>query len=253
MRPTLSLIRREFAAYFLSPIAYVVLFFFLAVTGFGFVMSLQQLTATGPRGISYPMQLVVNNFAFWLAYLLIPPLLTMRLFAEERGSGTLEMLLTAPLRDWEIVVAKFAAAFAFYVIMWLPTLLYLPVLLGCCSSSPAGDPWTVLSTYLGMALAGAMFLAIGMFVSSRVRSQLVAALIALFFGLLFIAGSAVTALDLDTSSTAYQTLFLFTVPLHFQINFTRGIVDTRNVVLYASVALFFLFLTVRSLETQRWR
>src|SRR5688572_3469024 len=188
MRATLSLIRREFSAYFFSPIAYVVMAVFLAVTGHLFYLSLEQLTARGPKGISYPMQLIVNDANFWLVFLFIPPLLTMRLFAEERSSGTLEMLLTAPLRDWQIVVSKFIACYAFYVLMWLPTLLYLPVLLDWewgtwyCGI----DPRTVGATYLGLALAGAMFLSLGMFISSLVKSQIVAALLALFFSLLFI-------------------------------------------------------------------
>jgi ABC-2 type transport system permease protein len=255
MRPTLSLIRRELSAYFLSPIAYVVLVIFLFVTGYGFVLSLDQLTATGPRGIAYPMQRVVNNIAFWLVYLVIPPLLTMRLFAEERATGTLEMLLTAPLRDWQIVFAKFVACFLFYVFLWLPTLLYLPVLLGWewGTTMSSGDPWAVASTYLGLALAGAMFLAIGMFVSSLVKSQLVAALIALFVGVIFIAGSATSSLELDPSGWKYEAIRFFTVPIHFETNFTRGVVDTRNLVLYVTVALFCLFLTVRSLESRRWR
>ena len=252
MRPTLSLIRREFAAYFLSPIAYVVLAVFLAVTGHLFYLSLEQLTARGPKGISYPMQIMVNDISFWLVYLFIPPLLTMRLFAEERNSGTLEMLLTAPIRDWQVVFAKFGACFAFYILLWLPTLLYLPVLLGWFSGSSGGDGWTIASTYLGLALAGAMFLSLGMFVSSLVRSQMVAALISLALGLVFIAGASVNRPDLDLSG-GDQLLFFFTVPLHFERNFSRGLVDTRNVVLYASIALFCLFLTVRSLESRRWR
>ena len=260
MRPTLSLIRRELSAYFLSPIAYVVLVIFLAVTGYGFVLSLAQLTAPGPRGISYPMQLVVNNIAFWLVYLIIPPLLTMRLFAEERATGTLEMLLTAPLRDWQIVFAKFVACFLFYVFLWLPTLLYLPVLLDWqwWTTTCSGDPWAVASTYLGLALAGAMFLALGMFVSSLVRSQLVAALIALFVGLIFIGGWSLSSVDMSMSRSWISDWFaeavaFFTVPIHFENNFTRGVVDTRNLVLYVSVALFCLFLTVRSLEARRWQ
>lgn len=254
MRATLSLIRREFSAYFFSPIAYVVLAIFLAVTGHLFYLSLEQLTARGPRGISYPMELIVNNTNFWLVFLFIPPLLTMRLFAEERSSGTLEMLLTAPVRDWQIVFSKFIACYAFYVLMWLPTLLYLPVLLDWEWGTwyTGNDPWTVVSTYLGLALAGAMFLTLGMFVSSLVKSQMVAALIALFLSLVFIVAGFWRP-EMDTSSTAYQTLFFFTVPLHFERNFSRGIVDTRQLVLYGSVALFCLFLTIRSLESRRWR
>jgi ABC-2 type transport system permease protein len=254
MRPTLSLIHREFAAYFFSPIAYVVLAVFLAVTGHLFYLSLLQLTASGPRGISYPMQLIVNDVAFWLVYLFIPPLLTMRLFAEERSSGTLEMLLTAPLRDWQIVFSKYVACLAFYVLMWVPTLVYLPILLNWQEGDvwPSFDVWPVVSTYLGILLAGAMFLALGMFVSSLVKSQMVAALVALFLGLLFIMAGFWRP-DMDTSGPVYQTLFYFTVPLHFERNFSRGLVDTRQLVLYGSVALFCFFLTIRSVESRRWQ
>src|SRR5947209_10896296 len=124
-----SLLRREFSAYFLSPIAYVVLVLFLLVTGHLFYLTLEQLNASGPKGVEYPMQLMLGDERFWLVFLFIPPLLTMRLFAEERSTGTLEMLMTAPVKDWQIVVSKYLACFAFYVLLWLPTLVYLPVLL----------------------------------------------------------------------------------------------------------------------------
>src|SRR5436305_13155258 len=143
MRQTLSLIRREFSAYFLSPIAYVVLAVFLAVTGHLFYLTLLQLTAQGPKGIEFPMQLMLGDEKFWLVYLFIPPLLTMRLFAEERSTGTLEMLMTAPLRDWQVVAAKYLACLGFYVIMWLPTLAYLPVLLDLSVRRPVfTEVWT---------------------------------------------------------------------------------------------------------------
>src|SRR5881397_354956 len=128
MRATASLIRREFSAYFLSPIAYVVLAVFLAVTGHLFYLTMLQLTARGPQGVEFPLRLMLSDNWFWLVFLFIPPLLTMRLLAEERSAGTLEMLLTAPLRDWQIVLSKYLACLAFYVLLWLPTLLYLPVL-----------------------------------------------------------------------------------------------------------------------------
>jgi ABC-type Na+ efflux pump permease subunit len=178
----------------------------------------------------------------------------MRLFAEERGSGTLEMLLTAPLRDWQIVLSKYAACFAFYLLLWVPTVAYLPVLLDLDwhTFTARIDPWPVVSSYLGVALAGAMFLALGLFVSSLVRSQMVAALISLFLSLAFIVVGFWRP-DMDTGSVTYRVLFFFTVPLHFDRNFSRGVVDTRQLVLYVSVTLFCLFLTVRSLESRRWR
>src|SRR6476620_2731914 len=124
-----SLMRREFSAYFLSPIAYVVLVVFLAVTGHLFFVTLG-LPTTTPRGTEWPMQTMFADERFWLVFLVIPPLLTMRLFAEERGSGTLEMLMTAPLRDWQVVLCKYVACLASYCVLWLPTLAYLPSLLG---------------------------------------------------------------------------------------------------------------------------
>jgi ABC-2 type transport system permease protein len=114
------------------------------------------------------------------------------------------------------------------------------------------DPWPVVSTYLGLALAGGMFLALGMFISSLVKSQMVAALLALFVGLIFIVAGFLPN-EPDTGTTLYRVLFFFTVPLHFERNFSRGLVDTRQLVLYVSVLAFCLFLTVRSLESRRWR
>jgi ABC-type transport system involved in multi-copper enzyme maturation permease subunit len=314
-----SLIRREFSAYFLSPIAYVVLVVFLAVTGHLFAVALGLLTAGGPVGTEWPMQTMFTDKLFWQVFLFIPPLLTMRLFAEERGSGTLEMLMTAPLRDWQVVLCKYLACLAFYAILWLPTLIYLPALLGAgapvfhnawtlgsvtfvaglgalftglgmllprlgtaarlvslalivLGGVAAGvggwqhyhadgphlleipillDPYPVLLTYAGMFLAGAMFLAIGLLVSSLVRNQLVAAILALAVGLVFL--SAGFWRPEQTGSGLYHVVYFFSVPLHFEHALTRGILDTQPLVLYGSTALFCLFLTVRSLEARRWQ
>lgn len=252
MLATLSLVRREFAAYFLSPIAYVVLAVFLAVTGHLFYLTLMQLTASGPKGVEFPMQLMLGDEKFWLVYLFIPPLLTMRLFAEERSTGTLEVLMTAPLTDWQVVLSKYLACFGFYIVLWLPTLAYLPAILNAQTPEGRVDPMPVVSSYLGLVLAGAMFLALGLFISSLVRSQLVAALISLFLSLGFIV-VGIWRPEMDTGSTWYRILFFFSVPLHFYRDFSRGLVDTRHLLLYVSVAVFCLFLTVRSLESRKWR
>jgi ABC-2 type transport system permease protein len=254
MRAALSLFRREFSAYWVSPIAYVVLVVFLAVTGMLFYLTIDLLTTEGPEGIRFPMQRILGDVNFWLVFLFIPPLLTMRLFAEERSTGTLEMLMTAPVTDWQVVLCKYLAALAFYLVMWLPTLLYLPVLLDFDWNTfePGIDPGPVLASYLGVVLAGAMFLALGLFVSNLVRSQMVAALISLALGLVFIL-VGIWRPDMDTGGLAYRVLYFITVPLHFQRDFTRGIVDSRHLILYLSLTVLFLFLTVRSLESRRWR
>lgn len=321
MRPTLSLIRREFTAYFLSPIAYVVLTVFLFGTGLLYVSAFGELTSAGPRGVEYPMSVLLGDVSeglvfpvFWLVFLFVPPLLTMRLFAEERGTGTMEMLMTAPVKDWQIVFAKFVACFAFYLLMWLPTVLYLPVLMDLRASwdlsawtawsgifvaglattlvglllMPAGlvgrgflialvgavvaavggwlhytqdathlvwltaaiDPWPVLTSYIGVVAAGVMFLSLGLFVSSLVKGQMIAALLSITLALPLIL--PVLALRvMDPSTTAYQVLAYVTVPHHFGRDFTRGVLDSRHLVFYLTAGLLLLFLTVRSVESQR--
>lgn len=254
MRPTLSLIKREFTAYFFSPIGFVTLAVFLLVTGrlFGLTMSL--LTEPGPRGTEFPMQTLLGDEKFWLVFLFIPPLLTMRLLAEERGTGTLESLMTAPIRDWQVVAGKYVACLMFYVVLWLPTLVYLPVLLDLdWQTWQTHIDWRPVATsYLGAFLAGAMFLAIGLFVSSLVKSQLVAAMIAMLLSLVFVV-AAFWRPDYDAGSLTTKLVTFISVPEHFRRDFTRGVLDTRPVVLYATVTLLCLFLTVRSLEARRLR
>ena len=254
MRPLLALTRREFSAYFLSPVAYVTLAVFLLVTGHLFFLTASALTESGPRGVEYPMQGLLGDEKFWLVFLFIPPLLTMRLIAEERGTGTLETLLTAPIRDWQVVAGKYIGAVLFYLVLWLPTLLYVPVLvnLDWQTGKPGIDLNPVLTSYLGVVLAGAMFLAIGLFVSSLVKSQLVAAMLSLVVSLVFVL-AAFWRPDLDAGGWPGKLVQFVSVPEHFRRDFTRGLVDTRSVVLYLSVTAFCLFLTVRSLEARRLR
>src|SRR5262245_15582442 len=158
-----SLVRREFTTYFISPIAFVVLVVFLLVTGHLFAVTFNLLTTTGPKGSEWPMQTMFADERFWLVFLFIPPLLTMRLFAEERGSGTLEMLLTAPVRDWQVVAAKYVACLAFYVIMWLPTLVYLPALLGASRPVWPSDWTDALTPWSVLFLAGLGAVVVGLF------------------------------------------------------------------------------------------
>src|SRR5262249_53660908 len=152
-----------------SPIAYVVIAVFLGVTGVLFYLTVDQLTTTGPKGIEFPLQLMLGDREFWMVFLFIPPLLTMRLFAEEKSTGTLEMLMTAPLHDWQVVLCKYVASFIFYLLMWLPTIVYLPVLLLARTAEGPVDARPIFSSVLGLILVGAMFLALGLFVSSLVR------------------------------------------------------------------------------------
>ncbi len=254
MRPLLALIRREFSAYFLSPIAYAALFVFLLVTGYLFTLTLGKLTLPGPSGIEYPMQGLLGDERFWLVFLFLPPMLTMRLLAEERGTGTIEPLLTAPIRDWQVVAGKYIACFMFYIVLWLPTLAYVPILaqFNWETGKFALDPMPIVTSYIGVLLAGAMFLGIGLFISSLVKSQIVAAMIAMVVGLVFVV-SAFWRPNLEVGSWTYRIINLISVPEHFRRDFCRGLIDSRHIVLYLSVTAFTLFLTVRSLEARRLR
>ena len=151
-------------------------------------------------------------------------------------------------------MGKYIACFLFYVVLWLPTLLYLPILTNMDWETGAFriDPNPVWTSYIGVILAGGMFLAIGLFVSSLVKSQLVAAMIAMVIGLVFVVAGFWRP-DLDTGSLAYRLIFFISVPEHFRRDFTRGLIDTRHLTLYVSVTVFCLFLTMRSLEARRLR
>src|SRR5262249_42142490 len=139
--------------------AYVVFVVFLAVTGSLFAETLNKLTAKGSVGVEHPLQAMFDDNYFWLVFLAIPPLLTMRSFAEERASGTLEMLMTAPLRDWPVVLSKYVACLVLYVLIWLPTLAYLPMLLDLKVTAFRPTTITVCS---GLWLAGLASVLIGL-------------------------------------------------------------------------------------------
>ena len=327
MRPTMSLIRREFAAYFTGPIGYVALFGFLVLNGLLFWLVVGLLTEQGPRGVEYPMQVMlggadspqwalVAGVLFWGLFPAVTGIITSRLIAEERGTGTLESLLTAPIRDWQVVFAKFVACFAFYLLLWATTLVYVPVLadlhaqwqgnftlytamllvgvalvvlaligfwfelngwlvllLGVLGLALAGaggylhatedkehlvhitaniDPRPIVTSYLGVVLAGAMFLSLGLLVSSWVKSQLVAWMLSLLLGLCFVLPAALRW-RFDPGTVGYSVAYSVSVPEHFRRDFTRGVIDTRPLVLYVTVTLCCLFLTVRSLEARRLR
>ena len=146
-----SLVHKEFFSYFLSPIAYAVLVVFLGVQGWLVAGTLDLLLASGPRGVEWPLQFWLSSPVFWLVFLAACPLLTMRTFAEEKASGTLEMLMTSPLSDWQIVLAKYAGCLLFYTVLWLPTVVYLPVLGGVNVSWAGGLPHVVATAEIGRA------------------------------------------------------------------------------------------------------
>ncbi|NOZ05481.1 MAG: ABC transporter permease subunit [Chloroflexi bacterium] len=235
MRNTFTIAQREIYAYFVSPIAYIVTAAFLVIGGYLFSMILYfSREAT--------MRFIFGNLSF--IFLLIAPMLTMRLLAEEHRSGTIELLLTSPVRDWEVVLGKFLASLTLFLAMISLTLVYPLVLFAF--GHPDGGP--ILSGYLGLILAGAGYLSVGVFTSSLSRNQIVAAVLGIVLLLvLWLADAAGSFMGGSLSSIlSYLSLSSHTSDL------TRGVIDTKDVIYYLSLVVAFLFLSVRSLESRRW-
>jgi len=243
-----TLWRREMGAYFRTSIAYVVGVFFLLVTGFGFWMLVARLAQGGAGGDM--SGILFGSPWFWLAMLIVTPLLTMRLFAEERRMGTLETLMTAPVGETEVVLAKFAAAYSTFLLLWIPTLAYVFILSRCGAHLPALDWGPLAAGYLGTALVGASFIAMGLLCSLLTRHQAVAAMACLaLLGILLAAGWLPFLSHLEA---VRQSSRFFSAPLHVA-DFADGIVDTRAVVWYLSLTVLLLFVSTRLLEARRLR
>ncbi len=248
MSTFLSLFKKEVRTCFLSPIAFVVMFFFWVLTGLNFWWLLFQLADGEPLTMAQ-QQIFGGLIGFTL--LVIVPLITMRLFAEERKLGTLESLLTTPLTAVELVLAKFAGALVFFAVLWLPVVVYTQILqhLSPGEVSQFPDFGAMRSGFLGIMLVGGLYLSIGLFMSSLTSNQIVAAisgfalLSILFFSMLFMAYTA--------PNPSVRIVGQYFSSYAHLLDFSRGIVDGRTVVLYLSYSAFFLFAAVRAIETKR--
>lgn len=246
MRAVWATFTRELRAYFFSPLAYVVLTCFLLVHGITFSALVGFLT--NPRApMGPPMQYFFGaTFLFWLALVFVGPVLAMRLISEERDSGSIEVLMTAPITEGQVVAGKYLAALAFYLVLWLPTLAYVGVL----ARYSEIDWGPIGASYLGVLGIGALFLAIGIFASALTKKQLLAAILAfaMTFALILV-GLLETLVNGELLKAAFGYMNL----LQHMDDFAKGIVDTRALVYYVSATLFFLFLTSRALEARKWR
>src|SRR5213596_1456365 len=178
MRKFYTLLAREVRGYFHSPIGYIVVVFFLLVTGVNYYF---QISFMNQRPASYSVQeAFFNNVFFWFAFVLIFPLITMRLFAEEFKLGTIEPLTTAPVRDWQVILSKFFGALVFYLILWIPTLLYFWIFLKIANHPAAHSAGAYFGSYLMLLLLGMFYLSIGCLTSVLTRNQIIAATISFF-------------------------------------------------------------------------
>jgi ABC-2 type transport system permease protein len=249
MSPTFIITRREFRSNFDSPIAYVVIILSLMIVS---VFVFQQFWTINRATIS-----PLFGYLPWLLNLLVIPAVTMRLFAEEKRTGTIELLITMPVRDRDVVIGKFLATLGLVVVLLALTLTY-PITISRLGNLDAG-PWYTLylggpvaTGYLGLVLEAAAGISIGLFFSSRTENQIVA-LFATFIVLLILTVLDFVGPVLGGEKGMLGDIFSF---ISFQRRlspFTRGLLDLRNVIYFLSITAFFLVATVRSLESRKWK
>jgi ABC-2 type transport system permease protein len=245
-----TLLRRELAAFFLSITGYVIIASVTLLTSLSFVVL---IAGIGSTPFTAPVtEIFYSTFYFWLVVLLVAPVITMRLFALEKSSGTFETLMTTPVGDLQVVAAKFATAVVFYMVSWLPMLVCLFIVRHFTNQPGALDAGTVGGMYLGIFLTGCLFLSLGCFASAISQSQMAAAMISFVLGVsLFSLGFLAKSIPVTAQ---WQSRVLSYFGLFDQMDdFARGVVDTRTVVFYAGATFFFLFLTLRVVESRRWK
>jgi ABC-2 type transport system permease protein len=249
MQAYLTLTRRELGHFFMSFMGYVVISSALFLMGLSFVSLTAKLQG---EATVMPVTEIFFGFYFWLILLFSVPIITMRLFATEKASGTFESLMTTPVSDWQVVLAKFTAGLLFYMVVWAPLLLCIVFLRYFTHEPTLLDVANVGATYLGIALLGTLYIALGCFASSLTRNQIVAAMVAFAIGFALFALSFLAdqlSMKSDWSNETLKAMSIYTQML----DFSRGVVDSRYVVFYLSASAFFLFLTHRVVESRRWK
>lgn len=257
MSNILAIAQKELKAYFASPIAYIVIGFFSLLYGFFFYvfltdfvnrsMQMANMGMNGPQPININEQLIrplLSNVT--VVVLFVMPMITMRTYAEEKRSGTIELLLTSPLSDLHIIMGKFLGALALYAAMLAVTLLHIGILF------IFGEPeWKPLVTvYLGLLLMGASFISLGLFISSLTKNQIVAGMVSFAVFLMFWIVSWIGSVA-PGGALADVTSYLSIIE-HFD-DFAKGIIDTKHIIYYLSFISFGLYLTAKSVDTERWR
>jgi ABC-2 type transport system permease protein len=250
MHVFVTLLRRELGTFFMSLTGYVIIAAATFLVGESFIVLIKNLGgAASPVPVT---ELFYRTYFFWLILMLATPVITMRLFAQEKFTGTFETLMTTPVRDFQVVAAKFAAAWMFYLLMWLPMIACCFVIQHFARQSNALEPGTLGGMYMGIALVGALFISIGCFASAITSNQMVAAMVTFavgvsLFSLAYVADGVSVGADWQSQVIGKFALF------HQMQDYARGVVDSRSLIFLASLTLFFLFLTLRAVESRRWK
>jgi ABC-2 type transport system permease protein len=255
MRNILAIAHKELKSYFSSPIAYIVLGFWALLYGYFFVAILQYFVrqsmqmgqfSQGPQALNINQQLIrplVQNVTILVLFLM--PMVTMRTYSEEKRSGTIELLLTSPVTDWQIILGKFLGAMALYASMLAVTMIHMAILF--VYGSPEWKP--VATAYLGLLLLGGCFISVGLFISSLTKNQIVAGMVTFaVFLLLWV----IEWIGSFSGPTIDQLTQYLSIVGHLD-DFGKGVLDTTHLIYYLSFISFGLFLTAKSVDTERWR
>ncbi len=234
----LTIAGREIKSYFLSPLAYILTGVFAFFLGFLFYNSILR-TSTADLSDTFGWMMVLS--------LILAPALTMRLFAEENRMGTIELLMTAPVRDWQIVIGKYIAGLLAFIALLIPTLWYIVILWRY--GSP--DYGMVLAGYVGVILTGAAFIGIGMFTSSLTGNQIIAYFVGFLLLIFMWVANAPSGLT-GGGNILVDFLSYLSLPVHFQ-DFFSGLISLDHVLFFVSIAAIAIFLTVQVVQSRRWR
>ncbi len=240
---------KELKSYFLTPFGWVILAFVTVMQGISLSTAMK-----GFRDTPVKDSLIYVTFhtpLFWFFFLFIFPLITMRTFAEEERSGTLETLLTAPVRSWQVVLSKYTAAMLFYAVLWLPAFVQFQMFVWVTDLPPAWSPGAMLGSFSILMLMGAAFTAVGCLCSALTSSQIIAGLLTI--GLLVIQYFLGYVTVIWGESFAGAPLFHHISTQRHLHYFASGLLDTRVVVYYLSIALLVLFLTYHVVDYRRWK
>ena len=258
LRNVAAILAEEWRHYFGSPIAWVALFVWTLLFGiffyFAFTFFLEQSMRMAQQGMEYGggVRVSINEYLIRPIFhnmavvaLFVAPMLTMRLFAEEKRQGTIELLATAPLTSLQIILGKFFGALALYGVMLAVTLIHIGILF------KYGNPeWKPVATgYLGLLLMGACFISAGLLISSLTKNQIVAGMVTFA---LFLLLWVINWVGQSLGPTGQAIVTHLSITDHLD-DFARGIIDTKHVVYYLSFIVFGLFLTAKSVDSERWR
>jgi len=254
MRNILAIAHKELKSYFSSPIAYIVLGFWALMYGYFFVailqyfvrQSMQMNQFQGAQAMNVNQQLIrplIQNVTILVLFLM--PMVTMRTYSEEKRSGTIELLLTSPVTDWQIILGKFLGAMSLYAACLGVTLIHIALLF--IYGRPEWKP--IATAYIGLLLLGGCFISVGLFISSLTKNQIVAGMVTFaVFLLLWI----ITWIGSFSGPTVDQLTQYLSIVQHLD-DFGKGVLDTTHIIYYLSFITFGLFLTAKSVESERWR